>query len=79
MKLGFVKPTYPGEQRVALLPDYSIVASGSVVNKDFSNCGKFCFYAGIPAKLKKTNIKRIFDVNEEKKLDEKYHYNRTKL
>lgn len=62
-----------------VLPDYSIVASGSVVNKDFSNCGEFCFYAGIPAKLKKTNIKRIFDVNEEKKLDEKYHYNRTKL
>lgn len=29
MKLGFIKPTYPGEKRVALLPEH--------ITKDFEN------------------------------------------
>ncbi len=62
-----------------ILPDYSIVASNSIVNKDFSNCGKYCFYAGSPAKLKGTNIKRIFDSEKEKELDIKYSYTRRHL
>lgn len=62
-----------------ILPNYSIVASHSIVNKDFSDCGEYCFYAGSPAKLKGTNIKRIFDTQKEKELDEKYGYIRRHL
>ena len=61
-----------------ILPDYSIVASNSIVNKDFSNCGKYCFYAGYQ-KIKGTNIKRIFDSKKGKELDIKYSYTRRHL
>lgn len=62
-----------------VLPNYSIIASGSVVNKNFSDNGECCLYAGLPAKLKKTNIRRIFDIDREKELDKKYNYNRCHL
>ncbi len=62
-----------------ILPNYSIVASNSVVNKDFSDCGECCFYVGSPAKLKGTNMKRVFDLQKEKELDKKYGYHRRAL
>lgn len=62
-----------------ILPDYSIVASNSVVNKDFSDCGKNCMYAGVPAKLKATNVVREYDTQKEAELDKIYNYTRRHL
>ena len=63
----------------SIIPDWTIVASNSLVNKDFSNIGNFCMLAGQPAKVKSTNIQRIFDAEEQRELDNIYHYERTHL
>ncbi|BBD44461.1 Hypothetical protein PEIBARAKI_4454 [Petrimonas sp. IBARAKI] len=63
----------------AILPDYTIVASNSLVNKDFTSIGENCLIAGLPAKLKQQNIRRIFDNKEQKELDKKHNYVRTHL
>src|SRR5690554_303594 len=62
-----------------VLPDYTIVASNSLVNKDFSSIGENCLIAGLPAKLKQQNIRRVFDSKVQKKLDKKFNYIRTHL
>lgn len=62
-----------------VLPNYSIVASNSIINKDFSDYGEYCFYAGSPAKFKEKNIRRIFDENKERELDKLYGYTRRHL
>lgn len=36
----------------SVLPNYSVVASNSVVNKDYSNYGEESLFAGLPAKWK---------------------------
>ena len=41
-----------------VLPPYTIVASHSLINKDYSNIPPYCLLAGTPAKLKKENIGR---------------------
>ena len=61
------------------LPAYSIVAQGSLVNKSFLDVGEEIFIAGMPASLKKKGIRRIFDEEEQRKLDEEYGYDRTHL
>lgn len=51
----------------AKIPDYSIVASSSLVNKDFSTLSsKGNLFAGTPAKLKRTGIVRPVDVPFER-------------
>ena len=60
------------------LPRYSIVASNSLVNKDFRNVGEYHMFAGLPA-IPKIRCKRIYDKEEEKELDLKYNYDRTHL
>ncbi len=62
-----------------VLPNYSIVASNSIVNKDFSSFGEQCFYAGMPAKCKATDIVREYDTAKEADLDRKYNYTRRHL
>lgn len=62
-----------------ILPDYSIVASNSLVNKDFSDIQPYSLFAGCPAKSKGTGFRRVFDYKQEKELDEKYNYVRTHL
>lgn len=62
-----------------VLPDYTIVASNSLVNKDFSSIGENCLIEGLPAKLKQQNIRRVFDSKVQKKLDKKFNYIRTHL
>ena len=62
-----------------ILPSYSIVASNSMTNKDYSEYGEKCMYAGIPAKCKKMNITRLFSSEEEKIYDSKFNYIRYKL
>lgn len=42
-------------------PDYCIAATGSLLNKDYSNEESYCMMAGSPAKVKKTGIWRDFD------------------
>ena len=46
-----------------ILPDYCIVASGSTVNKDFSN-NTYSILAGSPAKLIKEGVYRVLDDEE---------------
>lgn len=50
--------------RGAYLPDYSILSSCSMLTKDFHEAGTALFIAGIPAKIIKTNTKRIMEFVE---------------
>lgn len=52
------------------LPNFTIVASNSLVNKDFSEVGENILLGGIPAKLIKNNIFRIYDDDIENALNE---------
>ena len=61
------------------LPAYAIVSQGSLVNKSFSEFGEGIFIAGVPASLKRKGMRRIFDEEEQRKLDKEYGYNRTHL
>ena len=63
----------------AVVPSKTIVASNSLVNKDFSNIEPYTLLAGMPASVKATGQKRIFDLDIQRELDEKYHYVRTHL
>lgn len=52
------------------LPDCSIVASNSLVNKNFSNCNNGIIIGGMPAKvIKDGGCMRIFDVSLENEID----------
>ena len=62
-----------------ILPSNSIVSSNSFMNKDFSNFGENCLFAGLPAECKRRNYCRIYDYNIEKEIDKKYNYVRYKL
>lgn len=56
------------------LPPFSIVASNSLLNKDYTNFGEACFFAGSPAVLKKTGVTRLFDYKLEKNIDEIFRF-----
>ncbi|MCQ2283429.1 MAG: acyltransferase [Bacteroidales bacterium] len=62
-----------------VLPDYTIVASNSMVNKDFSALGPDCMLAGAPAIHKASGCHRIFDTQRERELDKQFNYTRTHL
>lgn len=62
-----------------VIPDETIVASSSLVNKDFHSIGKYCLLAGQPAKVKATGVSRVYDAEEQKQLDLKFGYVRTHL
>lgn len=47
--------------RGTVTPDYTIVASNSMTNKDYSNLPPNSMLAGTPAKLVKSNVKRMFE------------------
>jgi acetyltransferase-like isoleucine patch superfamily enzyme len=63
----------------AIIPNDTIVASNSLVNKDFSYIGPYCLLAGCPAIIKRKGVKRIFDKQREKELDKEFNYYRTHL
>lgn len=63
----------------AVIPDFTIVTSNSLVNKDFSQAGLYGMLAGSPATLKRSGSKRVFDEMKEKELDSKNNYIRTHL
>lgn len=62
----------------AVIPDDTVVASNSLVNKDFSY-EPYSMLAGCPAQVKRTGIRRIYDKKQEKELDTKFNYPRTGL
>lgn len=62
----------------AYLPNYSIVASNSLVNKNLLSYGMFSMFAGSPIDFK-MKCKRIYDREKEKELDLQYNYDRTHL
>jgi Acetyltransferase (isoleucine patch superfamily) len=47
-----------------------IVASNSLVNKDYYSNGEECLYGGIPARLISRNVARLFDQEMEKMIDD---------
>lgn len=63
----------------AKIPNDTIVASNSLVNKDFSQIEPYSMLAGCPATVKGIGYRRIFDRKQEKELDQRYNYPRTGL
>lgn len=63
----------------AKIPNETIVASHSMVNRDYSGIGPYCLLAGIPAAVKKQGVQRIYDKVEEADLDIAFNYDRTRL
>jgi len=53
-----------------ILPDYTIIASNSLLNKNYINAGikPYSLIGGQPAKLIKENVKRIYDKDLENHL-----------
>lgn len=62
-----------------VLPDDTIVASNSLVNKDYSEIGPFCLLAGTPATVKVRQVRRIWSERRQNELDRQYDYVRTHL
>lgn len=58
-----------------VLPNYSIVARNSFLNKDYSDCGENAFFAGNPAKLKSNSVQRIFSQRKEGELNKFFEEN----
>lgn len=54
----------------AQLPNYTIVAAGSFVNKDFEQFNEGCTIAGTPAKLISIGNRRIMNRQKEKELND---------
>ena len=48
-----------------IIPDYTIVASNSLVNKDFSKLRHNSLIGGVPAKLIKEGVARVWDTKRE--------------
>lgn len=66
----------------SVIPSYSIVAAGSLCNKDLSQIeggGDCSLFAGSPAICKATGIKRIFSFKEEAEYDKLFDYPRFRL
>ncbi len=61
------------------IPDYTIITSHSLVNKDLKQYGEHCLFAGCPAVLKRRGVTRIFDEEKERLLDKENNYSRNHL
>lgn len=55
-----------------VLPDYSIVASGSIVNKDFGSYRPGTFFAGIPAKPHDTDLRTVQNFEKAMEIESFY-------
>ncbi len=62
-----------------VIPDESIIASNSLVNKNLSENGSHCLFAGMPVKVVKRDVGRVWNEAEESVLDKKYGYYRVHL
>lgn len=63
----------------SVIPSHTVVASNSVVNKDFSDIEPDSLLAGMPATVKATGYHRIFDKKQERNFDQQFGYTRTHL
>ena len=63
----------------AVIPDESIIASNSLVNKNLSGDGSYCLFAGMPVKVVKRGVGRVWNESHESELDKKYEYYRVHL
>ena len=63
----------------AVIPNDTVVASNSLVNKDFSQAEPFSMLAGSPASVKGVGFKRVWDRKKEAELDKHFNYQRTFL
>lgn len=63
----------------AVLPDYTIVARNSFVNKDYGSYGEYRILAGSPAKALKGHYQRIFNWNIERTLDKQFECEDTQI
>lgn len=63
----------------AVIPNESIIASNSLANKDLSENGSHCLFAGMPVKVVKRDVGRVWNEAEESVLDKKYGYYRVHL
>lgn len=63
----------------AVIPDESIIASNSLVNKDLTVDGSYCLFAGTPVKVVKKGVERVWSESKESELDKKYDYYRVHL
>ena len=52
-----------------MLPAYSVVGAKSLVNKDYTEYGEKCLFAGTPAKFKYCGIQRILGYEYEQLID----------
>ncbi|MDR2533410.1 MAG: hypothetical protein LBC81_01315 [Tannerellaceae bacterium] len=50
-------------------PAYAIVASGSMLAKDYTSSEPFSLFAGAPAKVVATGWRRVYNIEEERRLD----------
>lgn len=49
-----------------VMPDYSILGSMSMINKDYSDCAEGTFFAGVPARPRHNRLCRIDNLEIEK-------------
>lgn len=56
----------------SVLPPYTIVSSNSLVTRDYSNLGSYCVIGGMPAKLLKEHVTRVYEWDLYSKLDEHF-------
>lgn len=50
----------------AIIPEYTTVASNSLVNKNFETLNPYSIIGGMPAKFLKEGYTRVWDTNREK-------------
>lgn len=63
----------------AIIPDYTLVCSNSLINKDYSHIPKNSLLGGIPAKLIATGYRRIDNSNINERVFKFYRSNPEKL
>lgn len=51
-----------------ILPDNTIVAAKSFIAKDYTECGEYCLLVGSPAKMKQTDVRRLYDIRLEQSI-----------
>jgi acetyltransferase-like isoleucine patch superfamily enzyme len=62
------------------LPNYTIIAAGAFVNKDFSKYDKGLMIGGIPAKIISQGVyKRVINIRKEKEIDSFFDNNPDKI
>ncbi len=59
----------------SVLPDFCVVASGSIVNKDFSEYGEKVTIGGMPAKYLRSGFRRLFNRRIQQEVNTFFHNN----